>query len=95
MTTTLTNSLQSFIKKQVETGNVYSEREAKAKILEALGELDTNESVTTGLERTKKDYPEISGKRRDLSKWIGAAPGVFKTGQEVDDFIRKERDAWN
>lgn len=35
-----------------------------------------------------------SDKKRDLSKWIGAAPGVFKSAQEVDEFIRKERGAW-
>ncbi|WP_089727780.1 hypothetical protein [Candidatus Thiosymbion oneisti] len=95
MTTTLASPLRSFIKEQVEMGNVHSEQEAKAKILEALEELDANELKTADLERSKQDYPKTSEKRRDLSKWIGAAPGIFKTAQEVDDFIRKERDTWD
>ena len=33
--------------------------------------------------------------RKDLSNWIGSKPGVFKTAQEVDEFIRKERDLWD
>ena len=34
-------------------------------------------------------------KKRDLSKWIGAKPGLFKTADEVDNFIRSHRDLWN
>ena len=34
-------------------------------------------------------------KKKDLSKWIGAKPGVFKTAQDVDQFIRNQRDLWS
>jgi len=57
--------------------------------------LDASKPVTADSKRSKKDYMKTSEKRQDLSKWIGAAPGIFKTAQEVDDFIRKGRDAWN
>ena len=95
MATTLANPLRSFIKEQLDIGNLHSEQEAKTKILEALDELDTNESITADLERSKKNCTKTSEKRRDLSKWIGATPGVFKTAQEVDAFIRRARDTWD
>ena len=31
----------------------------------------------------------------DISQYIGAGSGIFKSVKEVDDFIRKERDAWD
>ena len=34
-------------------------------------------------------------KKKDLSKWIGAKPGLFKNADEVDNFIRSHRDLWN
>ncbi len=33
--------------------------------------------------------------RKDLSKWIGAKPSVFNTADEVDQFIRNQRDLWS
>ena len=33
--------------------------------------------------------------KRDLSRWIGAAPGVYPTMPEADAVIREYRDAWN
>ena len=33
--------------------------------------------------------------KKDLSKWIGAKPGLFKSAEEVDKFIRSQRDLWN
>ena len=38
-----------------------------------------------------------SGKtsKRDLSRWIAAAPGVYSTMEETDAAIRERRDAWD
>ena len=33
-------------------------------------------------------------KRRPLSSFVGAGKGSFRTAEEVDEFIRRERDAW-
>lgn len=33
--------------------------------------------------------------RKDLSQWIGSKPGIFKTAEEVDQFIRNQRDLWS
>ena len=42
---------------------------------------------------TKKSIP--AGKQRDLSRWIGSAPGVFNSVKEVDEFIHQQRDTWD
>ena len=34
-------------------------------------------------------------RRKDLSRWLGVKPNVFKTAAEVDAFIRKQRDLWS
>ena len=34
-------------------------------------------------------------RKKDLSRWLGAKPSVFKNAQEVDSFIRKQRDLWS
>lgn len=31
----------------------------------------------------------------DITRWIGAGKGLFKTPEEVDAFIRSERDRWD
>jgi hypothetical protein len=32
--------------------------------------------------------------RRPLASFVGARKGRFRTADEVDDFIRRERDSW-
>ena len=32
--------------------------------------------------------------RRPLADYVGACKGSFATADEVDDFLRQERDAW-
>ena len=32
--------------------------------------------------------------RRPLASYVGACKGSFATADEVDDFLRRERDAW-
>lgn len=34
-------------------------------------------------------------KKRDISKYIGIAKGTFGGAEDVDAYIRKERDAWD
>ena len=34
-------------------------------------------------------------KKKELSRWIGAKPGLFKSAEEVDEFIRSHRDLWS
>jgi AbrB family looped-hinge helix DNA binding protein len=36
-----------------------------------------------------------SREKKNLSKWIGAKPNVFKTAEEVDQFIRNQRNLWS
>ena len=52
------------------------------------------QAVIPGLKDTSVDQTPVKEKK-DLSRWIGAKPGVFQTTQEVDQFIRAQRDAWN
>lgn len=35
------------------------------------------------------------GKGTDISKYIGATAGTFDTASRVDEYILKERDAWD
>lgn len=32
--------------------------------------------------------------KKDLSKWLGAAKGVYRSPKDVDTYIRKLRDEW-
>jgi len=36
--------------------------------------------------------PEAPG--RPLASFVGACKGSFRTAEEVDEFLRRERDAW-
>ncbi|MGK7905423.1 MAG: hypothetical protein AB4352_29265 [Hormoscilla sp.] len=36
----------------------------------------------------------VVGKPKSLKAMIGTGKGCFKTPQEADDFIRRERDKW-
>jgi len=45
--------------------------------------------VTVQIENDNK-----GGKRRPLSSFVGAGKGRFRTAEDVDGFIRRERDAW-
>jgi hypothetical protein len=38
--------------------------------------------------------PQLEESKRPLASFIGAAKGNFATPEEVDQFIRQERDAW-
>lgn len=38
--------------------------------------------------------PEPSESSQGLSRFIGAAKGNYKSVEEIDQFIRQERDAW-
>ena len=59
-------------------------------------EIQDDKIIMTPLSVTPATQKRIAlDKKRDLSKWIGSSPGIFKSAQEVDDFIRKERDAWD
>ena len=34
-------------------------------------------------------------KRIDLSNYLGVISGTFGSAQEIDDYIKKEREAWD
>lgn len=44
--------------------------------------------------RAKVDAP-VTPKGVDISRWIGAGRSGFKTADEADAFIRRERDSWD
>lgn len=39
--------------------------------------------------------PALRKRNVDISRWIGAGRGLFKTPEEADAFIRAERDQWD
>jgi hypothetical protein len=36
----------------------------------------------------------IKSKSVDISKWVGSGKGLFKSVDEIDEFIRFERSQW-
>lgn len=37
---------------------------------------------------------KAEGARRPLASFVGTCQGSFRSAEEVDEFIRRERDAW-
>jgi len=37
---------------------------------------------------------EEQAPHRPLASYVGSCKGTFKTAEEVDEFIRRERDSW-
>jgi len=48
------------------------------------------------LDRIRPDQnADFSGRLRRVMKWYGAMSGTFGTADEVDTYVRNEREAWD
>jgi hypothetical protein len=52
------------------------------------------EEADAYLEQLRKEWDTDEERRRPISYYFGKAKGAFKDADEVDAFIRAERDAW-
>lgn len=57
--------------------------------------LKPQEVVARKKQRKAKRQQSQPGSGVDISRWIGAGQGLFKTPEDVADYIRTERAQWD
>lgn len=83
---------EEFQKRLAEFFNSPRDEAAIEDLAATLALMETEEREMLELYYGSRD--ELPDDQRPLTSFIGAAKGSFATPEEVDQFIRQERDAW-
>lgn len=84
---------EQFQKKLEDFYNSPKDQEAIEDLAATLASIEAEEREMLELFYGSRDE-QVGDESRPLVSFIGAAKGSFTTPEEVDQFIRQERDAW-